>query len=98
MLIASFRAPKDGGYLHGLYSFSENFGGSNGHLSRKALYGPQWVRLSDGSWKELTEASFSHDGTGKANQLDRYMGVENGRFFLSHGGFEPGFTQYGDKV
>ena len=25
------------------------------------------------------------------------MGVENGQFFLSHGGFVPGFTQYGEK-
>ena len=25
------------------------------------------------------------------------MGVEDGQFFLSHGGFVPGFTQYGEK-
>lgn len=25
------------------------------------------------------------------------MGVEEGRFFLSHGGFLEGFTAYGDK-
>ena len=25
------------------------------------------------------------------------MGVENGQFFLSHGGFVPGFTKYGEK-
>lgn len=96
-LISSWRAPKDGAYLHGLYSFSENFGGSNGHLRRKALYGNQWVRTSDGRWVELTTATFSHDGTGKADRLDRFMGVENGQFFLSHGGFVPGFTQYGEK-
>jgi hypothetical protein len=45
----------------------------------------------------LTEASFSHDGTGKSARLDRFMGVEDGRFFLSHGGFIPGFTKYGEK-
>jgi len=97
MLMASFRAPKDGRLLRGLYSFSENFGGSNGHLPRKALYGPQWIRTADGKWSELTEASFSHDGTGKAARLDRFMGVEGGRFFLSHGGFVPGFTKFGEK-
>jgi hypothetical protein len=111
MLIASFRAPKDGKLLRGLYSFSENFNGANGHLLRKALYGPQWIaasaiegsgrltafRTADGRWTELTEASFSHDGTGKAARLDRFMGVEGGRFFLSHGGFVPGFTKYGEK-
>ncbi|MEI7822781.1 MAG: hypothetical protein WCK55_17865 [Verrucomicrobiota bacterium] len=25
------------------------------------------------------------------------MGVEGGRFFLSHGGFVPGFTKFGEK-
>ncbi len=111
MLMASFRAPKDGKLLRGLYSFSENFGGGNGHLQRKALYGPQWIaasavegsgrlttfRTADGQWSELTEASFSHDGTGKAARLDRFMGVEGGRFFLSQGGFVPGFTKFGEK-
>ena len=96
MMLASFRAPKDGKYLHGLYSFSENFGGDNGHLLRKALYGPQWIRLANGTWKEITKASFSHDGTGKSNRIDRYMGVEHGLFFLSHGGFVPGYTPFGE--
>jgi len=97
MLVSSWRAPKDGGWLRGLYSFSENFGGSNGHLQRKALYGNQWLRTEDGKWQEITTASFSHDATGKADRLDRFMGVENGQFFLSHGGFLPGFTKFGDK-
>ena len=96
-LVASFRAPHDGKWLHGLYSFCENFGGSNGHLQRKALYGPQWLRTADGKWQEITEASFSHDPTGKENRLDRYMGVERGLFFLSNGGFVAGYTKYGDK-
>lgn len=94
-LIASFRAAKDGRGLRRLYSFSENFGGSTGHLRRKALYGAQWIRLGDGRWQELTTATFSHDATGKEHRLDRFMGVENGRFFLSHGGFVPGFTESG---
>jgi hypothetical protein len=96
-LIASFRAPRDGKWLRGLYSFSENFGGANGHLQRKALFGPQWIRTTEGKWQEITEASFSHDGTGKENRLDRFMGVEQGRFFLSNGGFVPGFTPFGGK-
>ena len=96
MLIASFRAPKDGKYLRGLYSFSENFGGANGHLRRKALFGPQWIANADGKWIEITEAKFSHDPTGKADRLDRFMGVEDGKFFLSQGGFVEGFTKYGE--
>ena len=97
MLISSWKAPKDGGWLRGLYSFSENFGGANGYLRRKALYGNQWIRTAEGQWIELTTASFSHDGTGRSDRLDRFMGVENGQFFLSQGGFVPGFTPYGEK-
>ncbi len=97
MLISSWKAPKEGGYLRGLYSFSENFVGRNGHVLRKALYGNQWIRTADGTWHELTSAAFSHDPTGKADRLDRFMGVENGQFFLSHGGFIDGFTNYGDR-
>ncbi len=93
--IATFKAAKDGLGLRRLYSFSEDFGANTGHLRRKALYGPQWIRLADGSWHELTTASFTHDATGKENRLDRFMGVESGKFFLSHGGFVPGFTASG---
>ncbi len=96
-LISSWKAPKEGGYLRGLYSFSENFGGANGHVLRKALYGNQWIRTADGRWIELAVASFSHDPTGKADRLDRFMGVEGGQFFLSHGGFVAGFTPYGQR-
>lgn len=97
MLISSWKAPKDGSWLRGLYSFSENFMGSNGHLRRKALYGNQWIRTDVGQWIELTTASFSHDPTGRTDRLDRFMGLENGQFFLSQGGFVPGFTKYGEK-
>jgi hexosaminidase len=96
VLIASFRAPKDGQWLRGLHSFSENFNGNNGQLRRKALFGPQWIALDDGKWIELTHATFSHDGTGAADRLDRFMGVEAGRFFLSQGGFVPGCSTPGE--
>lgn len=95
LLISSWKAPKDGAYMHGLYSFCENFGGSNGELRRKALYGNQWIHTADGQWHEQTTATFSHDPTGKADRLDRFMGVEDGQFFLSTGGFVPGFTKFG---
>jgi len=94
-LISSWQAPKDGSYLRGLYSFNENFGGSNGELRRKARFGNQWFRTADGQWHEQTTATFSHDPTGKADRLDRFMGVEDGQFFLSNGGFIPGFTKFG---
>jgi hypothetical protein len=95
MVISSWKAPKEGGYMRGLHSFSENFVGNNGHLPRKALFGNQWMRTADGQWHEITTASFSHDETGRADRLDRFMGVERGQFFLHHGGFVPGFTRFG---
>lgn len=97
MLISAWNAPNEGGWLRHLHSFSENFWGSNGHVVRKALYGNQWMRTMDGKWHELTTASFSHDGTGKADRLDRFMGVEGNQFFLSHGGYIEGSTSYGEK-
>ena len=96
-LISAWKAPKDGGWLRHLHSFSEDFRGENGQLRRKALYGNQWMRTSDGEWHELTTASFSHDETGRADRLDRFMGVQDGQFFLSQGGFVDGFTRYGEK-
>ncbi len=97
MLISSWDAPKECGHLRGLHSFSENFGGANGHLRRKALYGNQWVHLANGEWHELTTASFSHDPTGRSDRLDRFMEVEGNQFFLSHGGYIPGTTKFGEK-
>jgi hypothetical protein len=95
MLISSWLAPKEGGYLKRPHSFSENFWGSNGHLPRKARYGNQWILTSKGEWIELTTAKFSHDPTGREDRLDRHMGVEEGQFFLQHGGFLDGFVDYG---
>lgn len=96
MLISSWKAPQDGGWLRGLYSFSENFSGSNGQLRRKALYGNQWIITDTGASLQITEASFSHDVTGREDRLDRFMGVENGCFFLSNGGFVAGQTARGE--
>ena len=97
MLISSWKAPREGGWLRGPHSFSENFSGGTGHLPRKALYGRQWIRTSGGEWIEITEASFSHDPTGKSDRLDRFMGVEAGQFFLSHGGFSEGTMPFGQR-
>ncbi|MBK9139304.1 MAG: DUF3472 domain-containing protein [Verrucomicrobia bacterium] len=97
MLISSWLAPKEGGWLKRPHSFSENFWGSSGHLVRKARYGNQWIRTDAGEWIELVTASFSHDPTGREDRLDRFMGVEQGEFFLSHGGFVEGFTAYGEQ-
>lgn len=96
MLISAWDAPRENGRLRGFHGFSENFVGDNGDQPRKSLHGNQWYRTADGEWHEVTRATFSHDPTGKAARLDRFMGVEGDRFFLSHGGFRDGFTRFGE--
>lgn len=86
-LIASFRAPRDGKILRGLYSFNENFGGSNGDERRLCEFGNGWVRARSGPWLPLLQATFTHDDHGKEQRLDRSAGVINGRFYLANGGF-----------
>jgi len=86
-LVASFRAPKDGRFLHGLYSFSENFSGANGDAHRECRYGNVWLRTKDGEWLASNAARFTHDGHGNRHRLDRRGGVADGRFLLRHGDF-----------
>jgi hypothetical protein len=86
-LIASFSAPKDGHYLRGLYSFNENFVGTNGDRRRMAEYGNQWIRLADGHWNELLTAHLTHDPTGERDRLDYTARLAEGRFLLANGGF-----------
>lgn len=94
-LIASFKAPGDGKYLRNLYSFNENFVGTNGQQQRKAYYGNQWIQRENGSWQELTQSVFSYDATGKAgDRIDYGAGIENGQFYLWNGGFEPATAKY----
>jgi hypothetical protein len=99
-LVARFLAPKDGAYLSGLYSFSENFWGTNGDLLRKAEFGNGWVRLADGHWKPLTKARFTCDATGRArDRIDFAAGLtKNRRFFLQHGGFTDNGVAFGETL
>jgi hypothetical protein len=88
-LIASFRAPKDGKRLRGLYSFNENFSGANGDLLRDCEFGNVWARTSGGEWLPLRTARFTHDGHGNEQRLDRSAGIRGERFYLQNGGFVP---------
>lgn len=95
LLISAWDAPHETGTLRGLHGFSENFVGDTGDLLRRSLHGNQWIRTAAGEWREITRATFSHDATGKADRLDRCMGLEGDRFFLAHGGFRDCFTRFG---
>jgi len=88
MLIASFRAPKDGGLLRGLHSFNENFWGTNGHIKRAAEFGPVWVKSGNESWKQLKDGVFTHDATGGKDRIDYDLKAIGSRWLLQNGGFE----------
>ena len=92
-LVSSFRAPRDGRHLHGLYSFNENFAGQNGHERRVCEFGNGWVRTRSGTWIPLNEARFTHDGHGREQRLDRSAGVQGRRFYLANGGFVEDATE-----
>ena len=95
-LIARFRAPKDGAYPHGLYSFDEDFNSANGQRKRLAEFGRQWVKTTDGKWTELTHAVFTH--TGKESRTDYDAGAVGDRFYLTGGGYADGKVKYRDAV
>lgn len=98
-LIACFRAPKDGKPLRKLYSFVENFDGSNGQFFRKAFFGNQWIRRESGEWKEIIHSSFSYDATAKAgDRIDYGTGLDSNRFVLWNGGFREKAGNYGDPL
>ena len=96
-LIASFRAPHDGAYLRGLYSFDEDFGGAYGQRRRLAEFGNQWIRTAGGDWRELTEARFTHTGKIATDRFDFSAGNVGDRFYLASGGYiEYPPIKYGD--
>lgn len=98
-LIASFKAPRDGNTLQGLYSFIENFIGVNGNLERQAIFKNQWIQIERGKWIELTHATFSYDATGKAGDRFDYNAYSNkNEFVLSQGGFKKESIQFGDTL
>jgi hypothetical protein len=87
-LMAWLRRPKTTLYYRSAHSFSENFGNEVGHLTRKAYFGNQWIRLKNGAWKELTSGHVGIDATGGSGvRRDFQGGEENGRFFLQNCGF-----------
>ncbi|MDR1417468.1 MAG: DUF5077 domain-containing protein, partial [Prevotellaceae bacterium] len=87
-LMAWLRRPKTTLYYKSAHSFLENFSNSYGHLTRKAHYGNQWIRLKNGTWKELTRGHFNTDATGGSGVRRDYAGgEENGKFFLQNCGF-----------
>lgn len=93
-LVASFRRPKITTWYTNAHSFLENFNPVMGYINRKAYYGNQWARTTDGRWIPVTKARFTCDATGSQEmRLDYTGGVEGENFFLSMGGFFDEYTK-----
>lgn len=93
-LIASFRRPQTNTWLTGLYSFLENFSTETGYIGRRAQYGNQWVRDTNGAWYELTSAQFTGDATAASqSRMDFAGGVESTKFYLRNCGFFSNFVK-----
>jgi len=92
-LIASFKRPKSGYYLKGLYSFLENFEPDGGNITRKVFFGNQWVKDAAGKWLAINNAQFTGDATANINYRKDYSGgVTNDLFYLRNCGFFNDFT------
>jgi len=96
-LISSWTAPQDGKYLHGLYSFIEDFWGGEGQKQRVADYGPAWVQNGK-TWTQVQDGSFTHTAK-MANYREDYFFKVNGiRVTASSGGYtNDGPVEYGAK-
>ena len=83
--MAAFSTITGGKRLGGLHSFVEDFrrDGDSATRIRRARYANQWALLKDGTWRELTRATFTADGS-KSLQID--AGVADGAFYLQNGG------------
>lgn len=88
-LIASFLRPKTSTWYKHPHSFLENFNPEQGYLSRKVFFGNQWARSKEGKWTRLTDGTFTHDATAKAQVRLDYQGgkTKDNRFYLKMGGF-----------
>ena len=97
-LLASFRRPHTDTWYQGAYSFLECFDPNTSIHTRSVRFGNQWVRLKDGSWKEVTEARFSCDNTGRTGMRGDLYGASDGAFFfLKNCGFFDEMTPYGAR-
>lgn len=89
-LVASFLRPKTDTWYTRAHSFLENFSPEQGYLARNVEFTNQWALGSDGVWRRLNEATFTHDATAGAGVRRDYQGgvvSDESAFYLKMGGF-----------
>ena len=97
-LIASFLRPQTETYYKGAYSFLENFHPARSITTRSVNFKNQWARTASGKWKEILDAKFTIDATGRAGMRHDVNGEfdeETNSFILRSFGFFDDHTEYG---
>lgn len=95
-IIARFKRPKTDTWYKRPHSFLENFTTRTGHIGRHVFYDNQWIRSTDGTWTELTEARFTGDAIANSGyRMDYAGGSRDGKFYLQNCGFFSPNTQLG---
>lgn len=97
-LLAKMERPYTRSWYLGAYSFVENWGaGTNGNLTRKAYYGNQWARTSNGRWYEITKARFEVHYTHE-NRRDYAAGADSNGFWVKSGGYFDEYTETQTRI
>ena len=92
-LIASFSRPQTNTWLKHLHSFLENFDPKEGPITREVYFTNQWIADDNGNWKELNQAKFTTDNTGKIGyRMDYAGGLHDNAFYLKNCGFFNDYT------
>lgn len=95
MQVAVWEASGGAPVMTDLYSFIENNDARQGLFERKARFGNLWAKADDKPWQEVVTATFSFDGPGHRDRLDRSAALDQNDFVLATGGFVPDSTAHG---
>lgn len=94
-LLSQLLRPATDTYYKRPHSFLECFIPETSINTRSVTFKNQWARDKDGIWHEITNATFTCDGTGRSGvRTDLYGGVQNNAFILQNCGFFDKTTDY----
>lgn len=97
-LLASFLRPHTNTWYTHAHSFLECFAPETSIWTREVHFKNQWAIMHDGSFVELTNATFTCDNTGRTGmRADMYGASEDSEFILRNCGFFNEKTEYGSK-
>ena len=98
-LLSKMLRPATHTYYKGAHSFLECFIPETSINTRSVIFKNPWVRDRNGIWHEITEATFTCDGTGLSKvRTDMEGTVNDNTFILKNCGFTDKTTQYGTKL